>query len=56
MIWLTIVGLVVFCYFGTMLIAVIDKLQMRFDEMQVAMWRIKDELAEMNKANKNLGC
>jgi uncharacterized membrane protein (DUF106 family) len=53
MIWVMIVGIIVFCYVGTALIHVIDKLRMRFDEMQIALFRIRDELAEMNKANKN---
>jgi len=53
MIWVMIVGIIVFCYVGTALIHVIDKLRMRLDEMQIALFRIKDELAGMNKANKD---
>jgi hypothetical protein len=49
MLWLAAVGLFMFLYLGIMLIRVIDMLRLNCAALAEAMYRIRYELAKMNK-------
>ncbi len=54
--WLVVVGLVLFFYVGSMLIAELRQLRGvlagRVGSLTEAAWRVRDELAEINKRQK----
>lgn len=53
MLWLIVAGLALFLYLGSEVVNELKGLRVRLEGLSEAVWRVRDELAEMNKTNKN---